>query len=70
MVDFGGFQVRLFRYDDEWMAEILGFPNSLISAGGDTPEEAIAELRIAYQLAIEVLEDEGIPVPTPAEIAA
>ncbi|MBU2741662.1 type II toxin-antitoxin system HicB family antitoxin [Acidithiobacillus albertensis] len=71
MIDFAGFSVRLFRYEagNEWAAEVIGFPNSYISAGGETPEAAIAELRIAFALAVEDIAQEDMPVPVPEDFA-
>lgn len=49
--------------DGGYIGTCLEFPEQ--SAFGETPEEALAELKIALQLAIEVCEAEGIPVPEP-----
>lgn len=55
---FDGHEI-LLRFDDEgeWLAIVKAHPN--ISAFGDTPEKALAELREAYLLVKEVYEEEG-----------
>ena len=35
------------------------------SAHGDTPEQAVAELRVAMELWLEVAREEGWPIPEP-----
>jgi predicted RNase H-like HicB family nuclease len=64
MNDFDGFEVRLLIDEDGgWMAHFIELP--LISAGGKTPERALAELRIAWAMVKDsYLEDEQ-PVPQP-----
>lgn len=55
---FDGHEI-LLRFDDEgdWLAIVKDHPN--ISAFGDTPEKALAELRVAYGLVKEVCAEEG-----------
>jgi predicted RNase H-like HicB family nuclease len=36
------------------------------SAFGDTPEEALAEVRVAKQLWLDVAREHGDPIPEPA----
>jgi predicted RNase H-like HicB family nuclease len=36
-----------------------------VSAFGDTPEDALREVLIALELAVEVLEEQGKPLPEP-----
>jgi predicted RNase H-like HicB family nuclease len=35
------------------------------AAYGDTPEQALAELRVAMELWLEVAQERGLPVPEP-----
>ncbi|PKY11761.1 hypothetical protein B1757_02930 [Acidithiobacillus marinus] len=52
MDEFNGFAVRLwFDHDtQQWEAMLVDVPDAFISAGGHSPEEAITELRIAWDL--------------------
>lgn len=62
MNDFDGFDIRLLIDDDgDWIAHFIELPN--ISAGGETPEKAVSELRIAWQLVKEsyAAHEEAIP---------
>jgi predicted RNase H-like HicB family nuclease len=66
MNDFDGFDVRiLIDEDGDWIAHFLELPN--VSAGGKTPEQALAELRIAWELMKECYRDEGESIPTPSQ---
>lgn len=67
MDDFGGFSVRLWQECGEWAAELLDFPKNegYISAGGVTPEEALQELRIAWDLVQEQYRSEDKQIPKP-----
>jgi predicted RNase H-like HicB family nuclease len=50
--------------DDCWVADVPDLKSC--SAFGDTPEEALAELRIARELWLEVAAQKGIPIPEPS----
>jgi predicted RNase H-like HicB family nuclease len=63
--DFDGFEVRLLLDEDgSWIAHFIELPN--VSAGGSTPERALAELRVAWTLVREAYDSDGEPVPQPA----
>jgi predicted RNase H-like HicB family nuclease len=51
-----------------YIASALDMPN--IQADGDTPEEAVREARIAIELNLEVLAEDGIAPPSPGSAAA
>lgn len=69
MNDFDGFTIQLLIDEDgDWLAHFVELPN--ISAGGDTPEEALAELRLAWQLVKESYQKHGEPVPIAFKQAA
>jgi len=60
---FDGYSVNLFLDEDgDWLAHFLEMPG--ISAFGDTPEAALAELEKAWRLAKRSYEEnsESIPV--------
>ena len=57
------FAVTWSEEDQNYVALCPEFPD--LSGLGETPEEAIAELRVALDLAIEVYEAEGWPLPEP-----
>lgn len=66
MNDFDGFEVRLLIDEDgDWMAHFIDLPN--ISAGGKTPERALAELRIAWAMVKDSYREDGEPVPQPPD---
>ena len=50
--------------DGDWMAHFIELPN--ISAWGETPEQAIVELRITWTLVKDSYREAGEPVPIPA----
>jgi len=66
-IPFGGHQVRVFYdwRDGDWIAEVLEFPNASISAFGDTPEDALRELREAYLGVLESFRILGWDIPSP-----
>lgn len=59
------YSIHLFadEQDGAYLAVCPEFPG--VSAFGDTREEAIAEVRIALELAVETYVEEGWPLPTP-----
>ena len=60
--DFDGFTVTVFLDDEgEWLAHFVELPN--VSAFADTPDEAVNELRTAWELVKESYEEVGKPVP-------
>jgi predicted RNase H-like HicB family nuclease len=64
MNDFDGFEVRLLIDEDgDWIAHFIELPT--ISAGGKSPERALAELRIAWAMVKDSYRDDGEPVPQP-----
>ncbi len=59
---FDGYGIELFVDDDgDWLAHFAEMPS--ISAFGATPEKAVAELAVAWQLVKESYRAEGKPVP-------
>ncbi|CDH45316.1 MAG: type II toxin-antitoxin system HicB family antitoxin [Candidatus Competibacteraceae bacterium] len=69
MSDFDGFTIQLLIDDDgDWIAHFVELPN--ISAGGDTPEQAISELRIAWRLVKESYTQHNQAIPVALKIAA
>jgi len=62
MKRFDGYGVNLFQDDDgDWLAHFMELPN--VSAFGATPEKALSELSIAWELVKEQYAEEGKPVP-------
>lgn len=62
--NFDGFTISLYMDEqDEWLAHFQEMPN--ISAFGDTPQEALEELKIAWELAKEYYLSQGFSIPTP-----
>lgn len=60
--DFDGFTINLYVDEQgDWLAHFGEMPN--ISAFGDTPEEAIAELKIAWEMVKEDFKSKGISIP-------
>lgn len=49
--------------DGVWIAEAPDLKPC--AAHGDTPEEAVSELRVAMELWLEVAREEGWPIPEP-----
>jgi predicted HicB family RNase H-like nuclease len=59
---FDGYGVELFIDNDgDWLAHLAELPN--VSAFGATPEEALDELAVAWELVKESYRDENKPVP-------
>lgn len=58
-----GYRVFWSEQDRGYIAVCPEFPD--LSAFGETAEEALAEMKIALELAIETYEDEGWPLPEP-----
>jgi predicted RNase H-like HicB family nuclease len=50
--------------DDTWIADAPDLKSC--SAHGDTPEQAVAELRLAMRDWLEVAHERGYPIPRPA----
>ncbi len=60
--DFDGFTVNVFLDDDgEWLAHFVELPN--ISAFADSPDEAVTELKAAWELTKESYRDTGQDIP-------
>jgi len=51
-MDFEGYGVRLFPCKDFWGSEVIDFPNAYISGAGSTPEEALKDLREAFDFTV------------------
>ena len=59
---FDGYTINLVQEaDNEWLAHFVELPG--VSAYGDTTEEALAELAIAWQCMKESYIEDGEPVP-------
>lgn len=59
--EFDGFSINVIFEDDEWLAHFMEMPN--ISAFGDSPEQSIAELKIAWSAFKESCHKHGDPIP-------
>jgi predicted RNase H-like HicB family nuclease len=60
--DFDGFTVNLYVDEQgEWLAYFLEMPN--ISAFSETPQQALEELKVAWELVKEDYRDKGIDIP-------
>ena len=60
--DFDGFTVNLYVDEQgEWLAYFLEMPN--ISAFSETSQQALEELRVAWELVKEDYRDKGIDIP-------
>ncbi len=61
--DFDGFMVNVFFDDDDgdYLAHLVELPN--VSASGVTAAEALAELKIAWELMKECYQMDGEPLP-------
>lgn len=58
---FDGFTINLEEEDSEWLAHFVELPN--VSAYGDTAEDAIHELEIAWELMKESYQERNEQVP-------
>jgi predicted RNase H-like HicB family nuclease len=55
-------QAVVFKGEDgQWVAECLSLPGCV--SQGQTPEEAVSQLRDAIRLYISVLEEDHLPIP-------
>jgi len=60
--DFDGFVINLyFDEQEDWLAHFQELPH--ISAFGDTPQDALEELKIAWELVKESYRDRQEPIP-------
>ncbi len=62
--DFDGFAVEMFLDEDgDYLVHFVELPN--VSAFGQTPDEALVELKTAWELMKECYREDGVPVPKP-----
>lgn len=61
------FRVVWSDEDDAFVAVCPEFPG--VSAVGDSAEQALAEAKVALELMIETLEEEGVALPEPATLS-
>lgn len=60
--NYDGFTVNLFLDEDEqWLAHFTELPH--VSAFGDTPDEALSELKTAWELLKECYREDGEVIP-------
>ncbi len=60
--NFDGFVINLYVDEQgDWLAHFQEMPN--ISAFGDTPQEALEELKIAWELVKEDYQEKGWEIP-------
>lgn len=59
------FHINVFWHDPDacFIADVPDLQGC--SAHGETPEEAVAEARIAIELWLEVAREDGLPIPEP-----
>ena len=59
---FDGFAIALYMDEQgDWLAHFQELPN--ISAFGDSPQEALEELKIAWELVKEDYQDKNLAIP-------
>jgi predicted RNase H-like HicB family nuclease len=65
MPDLPRYHINVFWYPDDqcWIADVPDL--RLCSAHGDTPEQAVAELRMAIGLWLETAKAADQPIPEP-----
>ncbi|MFW6359947.1 MAG: type II toxin-antitoxin system HicB family antitoxin [Chroococcales cyanobacterium] len=62
--NFDGFVINLYVDEQgDWLAHFQELPN--ISAFGDTPQEALEELKVAWELVKEEYQDKQREIPFP-----
>ena len=67
--DFDGFAVEMFLDEDgDYLAHFAELPT--VSAFGQTPDEALVELKVAWELMKECYREDGEPIPTANAIQA
>ena len=67
--DFDGFVVEMFLDEDgDYLAHFAELPN--VSAFGQTPAEALVELKAAWELMKECYREDGEPIPKANAIQA
>ncbi len=60
--DFDGFTVKMFLDEDgDYLAHFVELPN--VSAFGQTPDEALVELKAAWELMKECYREDGVSIP-------
>lgn len=60
--DFDGFTINLYVDEDgDWLTHFVEMPN--ISAFGDTPEEALTELKIVWEMVKEDFIAKNLDIP-------
>ncbi|MFK0733737.1 MAG: type II toxin-antitoxin system HicB family antitoxin [Gloeotrichia echinulata GP01] len=60
--DFNGFTINLYVDEQgDWLAHFQEMPN--ISAFGDTPQQALEELKVAWELVKEDYQEKGKDIP-------
>lgn len=65
--DFDGFAVEMFLDEDgDYLAHFVELPN--VSAFGQTPDEALVELKAAWELMKECHREDGEPIPKANEV--
>ena len=59
------YAINVFWSDEDgvWVANVPDL--KFCSAFGDTPEQAVAEVRVAMEAWLEVAREKGFPVPEP-----
>lgn len=59
------YAINLFWSDEDgcWVADVPDL--EFCSAFGDSPEEALAELRVARELWLRSARERGLPIPEP-----
>lgn len=60
--DWDGFAINLYQDGEgDWMAFLIELPN--VSAFGDTPDKALDELFVAWEMVKEDYRESGEPLP-------
>ena len=64
------YHINIFwsEVDGRWIADVPDLKHC--SSHGETPLQAVQEVRVAIDLWLETAQDEGLPIPTPQYTAA